>query len=93
MLRVPIGKPNYVRTQVKEKLEEASPKTAALLMLHPRTAMILLMKYINAQPEYVLRATEELDDVMENAREFDRKMILAIEGVLQMEFTAIVQSR
>ena len=55
--------------------------------------MILLMKYINAKPEYVLRATEELDDVIKYAREFDRKMILAIEGVLQMEFTAMVQSR
>ena len=74
MLGIPIGKPHYVRTQVKEKLEEASPKTAALLMLHPRTAMILLMKCINAKPGYVLRATKELDDVMENAREFDRKM-------------------
>ena len=93
MLGVPIGKPHYVRTQVKDKIEEASPKTAALMMLHPRTAMILLMKCINAKPGYVLRTTKELDDVMEFAREFDRKMVLAITGVLQMESTAMVQSR
>ena len=52
--------------------------------------MILLMKYINAKPGYVLRTTNELDDVMKFAREFDRKMVLAIAEVLQMEFTAIV---
>ena len=52
--------------------------------------MILLM---NAKPGYVLRTANELDDVMEFARDFDRMKVLAIAGVIQMEFKAIVQSR
>ena len=93
MLGVPIGKSHYVRDRVKEKLVEASPKTAALLMLHPRSAMILLLRCINAKPGYLLRTTKELDEVMEFAREFDSKMVHAIAGVLQMEYSPMIHSR
>ena len=82
-LGIPIGCQEFRRAAVRDKLEVITPPIAALAMLNPRSAMMLLLKCLNKQPSFLLRCTPGWEQIRDLVRLFDTATATAVASILQ----------
>ena len=66
-------------------METMAPPLAALRLLTPRSAILLLSQCICHRPRFLLRTASDLALVMPLARTFDEQICLAVENNLRMD--------
>ena len=84
-LGFPIGNEQFRTATTRSKMEAMAPLLAALRLLTPRSAILLLSQCICHRPGFLLRRASDLALVMPFARTFDEKICLAVEDTLRMD--------
>ena len=84
-LAIPIGNEQLRTATTRSKTEAMAPPTAALQLLTPRSAILLLSQCICHRPGFLLRTASDLVFVMPFTRTFDEQIRLAVEDTLRMD--------
>lgn len=92
-LGIPVGCPVFRRSAVRDKLTVMTPPIAALAMLNPRSAMLLLLKCLNKQPSFLLRCTAGWEEIRDLVRVFDSATAEAVAAVLQFPLNGAREGR
>lgn len=88
-----IGTRDYQSTTGAEQLDSMAPPTAALTLLSPRSAMLILSHCVNPRPCFVLRTTGHLEDLRHAAKRFDDLTCNCIAAILGIEITEDLKTR
>lgn len=83
-LGVPIGDAGYRTETVQSKLLLMAPPLAALRLLNPRSAIILISQCVSRRPGFLLRTAADLRLVLPFATAFDNSICVALEDILRM---------
>ena len=92
-LGIPIGCPVFRRSAVRDKLTVLTPPIAALAMLNPRSAMLLMLRCLNKQPSFLLRCTSGWEEIRDLVRVFDTVTAAAVAAILQFPLNGAREGR
>jgi Reverse transcriptase (RNA-dependent DNA polymerase) len=92
-LGVPIGNAGYRGQTTEAMIEAMHPPTAAIQLLRPRTAILLLSSCFDSRPSFLLRTASNPIHVHRAAAIFDTKMCETVGAVFQLEVTEELKKR
>ena len=84
-LGIPIGNEQFRTATTRSKMEAMAAPLAALRLLTPRAAILLLSRRICHRPGFLLRTASDVALVMPFARTFDEKICFTVEDTLRMD--------